>query len=370
MKIFSSVGDENHPFEGVLDGNGQILEADFNNIEDSVAAPFGRIDNATIMGVTLTGQVHAQRCAGLVLDSSGESLIDHCVIYADVKGKDTVGGFVSQTTDSLCISESNFEGTINGENNCGGFIASGAGGTHIYNDYFIPSGNSTCTTGCTFINGKYRSISYCAYSVPFGKAQGSQLYYGSDEKDYKALLNVVKLISKLPNPASMTLADKEKIQNARKAYDALTDKQKKELTEEFLQELVKAEEQIKKLEKEFPEKYKKAVEEAKKLKVKKFKAKAKKGNKASISWKKNKKADGYEIAWSTTKKFTKKTTKTHKFTKEQANKSTIKKAIKKLKKGKTYYFRIRTYKNLMNYTEMKTVTVYGKWSAKKKVTVK
>ena len=376
MKAFTPIGDENHPFEGTFDGNGYTLEAGFNNIEDPVAAPFGRIDNATIKRVTVTGQVHAQRCAGLVLDSSGESLIDQCVIYADIKGKDTVGGYVSQTKDSLCISYSNFEGTINGENNCGGFIANSAAGTHIYDNYFMPSGSSTCLSGSTFIEGKYRTLNYCYYTVPFGKAQGMQLYRGSDEKDYKALLNVVKLISKLPDPASMTLADKEKIQNARKAYDALTDKQKKELTEEFLQELVKAEEQIKKLEKEFPEKYKKAVEEAKKLKVKKFKAKAKKGNKASISWKKNKKADGYEIAWSTTKTFTKKTTKTRQFTKEEANKATIKKTIKKLKKnrkgkkGRTYYFRIRTYNFLTNYVDMKTYKVYGKWSKKKSITVK
>ena len=70
------------------------------------------------------------------------------------------------------------------------------------------------------------------------------------------------------------------------------------------------------------------------------------------------------------KTFKKKKTKTRLFTKEDAKKATIKKVIKKLKKGKTYYFRIRTYNNLTNYVDMKTAKVYGKWSTKKKVTIK
>ena len=44
--------------------------------------------------------------------------------------------------------------------------------------------------------------------------------------------------------------------------------------------------------------------------------------------------------------------------------STVKKTIKKLKKGKTYYVRVRTFKKVNG------VTVYSKWSKKMSVKLK
>jgi hypothetical protein len=112
------------------------------------------------------------------------------------------------------------------------------------------------------------------------------------------------------------------------------------------------------------------VKKAKELTVTKVKVKAQKGRKAAVRWRKNKKADGYQIAWSTSKKFTKKTTKIRKIPKEKATKATINCTIKNLKKGKTYYFRIRTYSLVTNKVNGKVATVYGKWSGKKKVKIK
>ncbi len=63
---------------------------------------------------------------------------------------------------------------------------------------------------------------------------------------------------------------------------------------------------------------------------------------------------GYQIQYSTSKSFKKKTTK--KVTKNQ-----MKKIIKSLKKNKkTYYYRTRTYETVNGET------TYGKWSKKKK----
>ncbi len=59
-------------------------------------------------------------------------------------------------------------------------------------------------------------------------------------------------------------------------------------------------------------------------------------------WKKNSSATGYQIQYSTSSKFTSKTTKTVTISK----KSTVSKTISKLKSKKKYYVRIRTYKKV------------------------
>lgn len=73
------------------------------------------------------------------------------------------------------------------------------------------------------------------------------------------------------------------------------------------------------------------------------------------SWKKQSGADGYELCYSTSKKWKKKKTKTTKKTKL---------TIGKLKSGKTYYFRVRAY------TLRNGMKVCGKWSKTKKKKVK
>ena len=86
-------------------------------------------------------------------------------------------------------------------------------------------------------------------------------------------------------------------------------------------------------------------------------AKALKGKKVKVSLKKVAQAKGYEITYSTSINFTKKTTKT-------ITTKNLTKTVKKLKKKKTYYIKARAYK-----LDGKT-KVYGKWSLIKKVTIK
>lgn len=71
----------------------------------------------------------------------------------------------------------------------------------------------------------------------------------------------------------------------------------------------------------------------KNLKIKKSK------NKINISWKKNKNVTGYQVQYSTTKRFKKKNTKTITITKNKPS------ASFKRRKGKTYYVRVRAYKS-------------------------
>ena len=90
--------------------------------------------------------------------------------------------------------------------------------------------------------------------------------------------------------------------------------------------------------------------------------KSKKKKHITVSWKNNiKGVSGYEIQYSTSKKFTKKTTKTV-TTKGNKAKS---KTISKLKSKKTYYVRIRAYKN-----QSQGEKFYGKYSKTLKIKVK
>ncbi len=75
-------------------------------------------------------------------------------------------------------------------------------------------------------------------------------------------------------------------------------------------------------------------------------------------WKKVSGVSGYEVEYSTSKKFTEKTTKSQKL-----NAKTTKYTFEKLKSGKKYYVRIRAY-------NVGKVKVYGAWSSVKSVKVK
>lgn len=74
-----------------------------------------------------------------------------------------------------------------------------------------------------------------------------------------------------------------------------------------------------------------------------------------VKWKKSAAAKGYQLQYSTSKKFKSKKTKT-------TNKTSL--TIKKLKKKKTYYIRVRAYKTVNGKKS------YGKWSSVKKIKIK
>lgn len=80
-------------------------------------------------------------------------------------------------------------------------------------------------------------------------------------------------------------------------------------------------------------------------------------NQLTIKWNKNKKASGYQVAYSTSKKFT--ASKTVKKVK-----TTTSYTVKGLKKGKTYYAKVRSFKTVNGKR------IYGAFSTAKKVTIK
>lgn len=94
--------------------------------------------------------------------------------------------------------------------------------------------------------------------------------------------------------------------------------------------------------------------------VKIVSAKSAASGKITVKWKKNTKVSGYEIQYSTSKKFAKTGTKSRKVKKASKTSETI----SKLKNGKIYYVRVRTYKKAAGKT------YYSSWSGKKKVKIK
>ena len=101
----------------------------------------------------------------------------------------------------------------------------------------------------------------------------------------------------------------------------------------------------------------------KSLKKKTFKISSVKSSKKKtivVKAKKQNEMAGYQVQYSTSKKFAKKSTKTAKV----ATKKALNKTVKGLKSGKKYYVRVRAYKVVNGKT------VYSSWTAKKSVKVK
>ncbi len=80
--------------------------------------------------------------------------------------------------------------------------------------------------------------------------------------------------------------------------------------------------------------------------------------KMTVKWKKNSKATGYQIQYSTSSSFA-----SGNKTVSVSKAATVSKTIGSLKKGKTYYVRIRAYKTVSG------TKYYSAWSAKKKVKI-
>lgn len=82
------------------------------------------------------------------------------------------------------------------------------------------------------------------------------------------------------------------------------------------------------------------------LKAPKAEAKVSGSRMLTVSWSKNKQADGYQLQWSTSPKFAKKKTVTIK------DAQTLKKTLSGLAVGRKYYFRVRAYKTVTEEYEV------------------
>ena len=198
----------------------------------------------------------------------------------------------------------------------------------------------------------------------------------------EAAQKVNELIASLGN---ITTASKDVIEKVENAYNALTDEQKKYVTnpgvieqaknaykkaietekesskKEAEKENTKTETEVKKEETATSDKktqklLKNYNKKSKKVKITSVKSKKKRT--ATVKWKNQKNCDGYQIVYSRKKNFKNKKSV---YVKGKGKKTYT---IKKLTRKKTYYVKMRTYK-VINGKK-----AYGKWSKVHKVKVK
>ena len=235
------------------------------------------------------------------------------------------------------------------------------------------------------VNGTEPDVGACDYTLKDGDVvmlHYTDNYAKENTEIDEQVENVIRLIAALPSLDKLTRNDQEAVKAARAAYDALTDTQKANVENADL--LVKAEAQLKALQDAKKDDDKKDNNKGdnsnnnnsnntnngtngnqnpgtqtivRPAKVTKLTVSSKK-KKAFLKWKKNSKATGYEIY-----RATKKNGKYKKI-------RTIKKASavtftdSKVKKGKTYYYKVRAYKTV------KGNKANGKFSAVRKVKIK
>ena len=161
-------------------------------------------------------------------------------------------------------------------------------------------------------------------------------------------------------PKNVTLNNKAAVREARAAYNALTKDQQKLVPADALTKLTNAEKTI-----SYWMSYNKKAAKAKAVTTKITSVKNVKEKKAVVKWAKKSGITGYQVRYSINKNM-KKNVKTVTINKQTTGNITV----KKLKKKETYYFQVRTFTKVKNKATGKTTTVYGKWSGKKEVKIK
>ncbi len=164
----------------------------------------------------------------------------------------------------------------------------------------------------------------------------------------KDLEKAAQVTSKINALGTIALSKQSAVKAARSAYNTLTATQKKMVSSAVYAKLTKAESTIKNL---LAKKYTPAKTILKSVKNAG-------SRKVRLTWKKSTKATGYQVYRST------KRNKGYQKVKTIRNRKTISYKTGKLKKKKTYYFKIRTYK------KVGTKVYYGKFSNVKSLKIK
>ena len=172
ISVWTMLGTEDHSFEGVFEGNGNILQLSLK-FDGYCCAPFSYIEGAVIKNVVTTGTVEAgMHCSGLVGCVTGESenLIEDCTVKAKISCSQTHcggmlghGGAKARTELKHCV----FEGKISGE-------AYDVGTIWGWSD----KGSHPVLTDCL-------DVSDSKFPIAIGEPQGSitNTYYTNNNKE-------------------------------------------------------------------------------------------------------------------------------------------------------------------------------------------
>ena len=147
--------DENHPFQGILDGNGHTLTFNKSGVTEEYCAPIRFAKSATIKNLHTAGTISSNHkyISGLIAQVRDESTvnIENCqssvTLNSSVNGDATNGGFVATAGSGsiIRINNSKFDGSFEGTNchSNGGFMGYTSGRVDISNCLFAPTEIST-----------------------------------------------------------------------------------------------------------------------------------------------------------------------------------------------------------------------------------
>ena len=182
--IMFETGVEEHPFDGVFDGNGHTITVNLDDNNKDTKALFGYVGGGVIKNLKVTGNINVYSLfgAGFVKRMYGgtiENCLSDVTLTSCFDGDGTMAGFCSTTepasTPNL-IKNCVFTGRIQAAsgkntNKCGGFIGWSRKGTstaHLVNCLNLGSYSNIDTYGCDAMVRNGAEIENCYYLNPFG----------------------------------------------------------------------------------------------------------------------------------------------------------------------------------------------------------
>ena len=119
ITVSTMVGTSEHPFRGTFDGGGHTLTIAIADNDSPFAAPFSRIDGATISNLVVAGTVSSSQnhAAGLVggCGVTAPNAIRDCIVSVAVSGAPYAGGIVGHGGQGeLTLEGCVFDGSVSG----------------------------------------------------------------------------------------------------------------------------------------------------------------------------------------------------------------------------------------------------------------
>lgn len=189
---WSPIGTSSKSFSGKFNGNGHSVSEIYVNNNINNQGLFGYVNNGHIEGVIVFGSITGkQYVGGLAGNVLGESTIDRCANYADVKGSGTyVGGLIGYLNSAKAVLSNCYNvGKVSGTTNCGGVIGNNnasATMTNIFNvGDVIGTTVGSCVGGTTAKNNLTNAFTTKEYQITTNQTLVSSEQMSSGEIAYK-----------------------------------------------------------------------------------------------------------------------------------------------------------------------------------------
>ena len=200
ITVGTMLGTEEHPFDGIFDGQNHRLTFNLTTAE-SGCAPFRYIKDAEIKRLKIGGTINQaggkSRMAGIAAYASGSNNVSNCTVLSTLHTPGASfhhAGFVAQINGRVQFNNCAFKGRLICDADsycCGGFVAINNGyGTSFNNCIFAPA---ECTMGTEDSNTitrdikEFATLSEVYYTQELGKLQGTRVYTTAPDNMFSSL---------------------------------------------------------------------------------------------------------------------------------------------------------------------------------------